>query len=109
MGCCMVLGNKIAPSGIYCSMYRLFLCRYPTSSFNPVHYHIGLLCNFYNLDIFNLSSIWLLSSAPWIKGSLVQNDILVFDHLEYFCMKMADRFVLIVEQFCRWNIYQPRY
>src|SRR5918999_6580942 len=91
MGCCMVLGNKIAPPGIYCSMYSLLLCRYPTSSssFNLVHYHIGLLCNFYNLDIFNLSSIWLLSSTPRVKGSLVQNEILASDHLEHLCVKMA--------------------
>src|SRR5918992_982884 len=97
----MVLGNKIASPGTYCSMYSLLLCRYPLSSFssffNPVHYHIGLLCNLYNLDVFNFSSIWLLSSTPWIKGSLVQNDILAFHYLEHLCMKMADRFVLVVE------------
>src|SRR5215207_3880181 len=97
MGCCMVLGNKIAPPAIYCSMYSLLLCRYPTSPFNLMHYHIGLFCNFYNLDVFNFSSIWLLSSTPLIKGSLVQNDILAFHHLEHLCMKMAYRFVLVVE------------
>src|SRR5215212_1392805 len=96
MGCCMMLGNKIAPRSIYCSMYSLSLCRYPAFTFNLVYNHICLLCNFYYLDVFNFSSIWLLSSAPWIKCSLVQNDILASHHLEHLCMKMAYRSVLVV-------------
>src|SRR5215210_8953157 len=89
MGCCMMLGNKIAPRSIYRSMYSLSLCRCPASTFNLVYYHIGLLRNFYYVDVFNLSSVRLLPSAPWVKGRLVQNDILASHHLEHLCMKMA--------------------
>src|SRR5215203_3652631 len=96
VGCCMMLGNEIAPRSIYCSMYSLSLRRYPAFTFNLVYNHICLLCNFYHFDVFNLSSVWLLSSTPWVKGRLVQNDILVSYHLEHLCMKMAYRFILVV-------------
>src|SRR5215218_11401528 len=89
MGCCMMLGNKITPCSIYRSMYSLSPCSFLPSTFNFVSFHIGLLRNFYYVDVFNLSGVRLLSSAPWVKGRLVQNDILASHHLEHLCMKMA--------------------
>src|SRR5829696_32640 len=60
---------------------RMIFSNYPVC-------HTFDLFNFYYVDVFNLSGVWLLSSAPWIKGSLVQNDILASHDLDHLCMKM---------------------